>query len=261
MGVDNCQSNYTLPQAYNLGKLEARGGILVFVHDDVEFLNKDWLKLVRHELEDDSVGAIGSAGGTKFFNAPSTWWFALGNNQPLRNMKEGPSKNPETFRDSVISQDVFCLDGFILICRADDLTSFQWSDKIGHWHGYDLDLSLHMKFKQEKRNIISPKIFVRHGSKGTVNEDWALAMIAVWKKYESDLSGCTNLLHSYLALIQFINWTHDFKNVGVSLKETLKRTDLRWIRQIVIGCYSQSPAIKKVSFFTLKVCQIILQKM
>ena len=57
------------------------------------------------------------------------------------------------------------------------LLLFQWSDKIGNWHGYDLDLSLHMKFKQEKRNIISPKIFVRHGSKGTVNEDWALSMI------------------------------------------------------------------------------------
>ena len=47
VGIDNRLNAHTLPEAYNKGKDQSNGEILVFVHDDVEFLNKEWVE--EHE--------------------------------------------------------------------------------------------------------------------------------------------------------------------------------------------------------------------
>lgn len=258
IGVDNRLNEYSLPEAYNTGRQESQGAILVFVHDDVEFLHKDWLSGLREMLRDNSIGIVGSAGGAEFFDAPATWWFRIGRNIPLRNMQEQAQGKIYDYHDCDEPQEVFCLDGFILMCRRSTIDAFHWSNSIGKWHGYDLDVCLFAKCLASKRNVLYPDVFARHKSLGTLDANWAHAMINVWNKYRTELIEVNHRSSSILARIQFINWTHQYPSVGIALKKSFAdRQEWLW-HFISLMTYSRTETVKLLSFRFLSIWQRIL---
>jgi len=71
---DNTDSKLPITKTYNLSALKARYDNLVFVHEDVEFLNYGWDKNIIRILQDLRVGIVGIAGSTYLPSVPSGWY-------------------------------------------------------------------------------------------------------------------------------------------------------------------------------------------
>ena len=250
IGINNTSNSYTLPDAYNQGRDKAQGEILFFVHDDVSILIENWdalLKSVFEKLPD--CGVLGFAGGTSAFSAPSTWWTKAGNNKIYRNMVR-PAENGgfKVHQDTHVEVEVIGLDGFALAVRRELVQDFDWSNSIGKWHGYDLDLCYHMYFKKKRKNYVIPHVMVRHSSLGTINRDWGKSMIQIWLKYYEQLEAQSSKIDNLEGLTIFINCTHqDFRFIDFKRAAVLAKLDSLLILLTRL-CYSRTHLIKKVGF-------------
>ena len=70
--IDNLDNQYNISQAYNKGTREAKFGYLIFVHEDVEFLTKNWGNALMDIIKNKNVGAVGIA-GSNYLNERGIW--------------------------------------------------------------------------------------------------------------------------------------------------------------------------------------------
>jgi len=72
--IDNSDGRYGLAAAYNEGVRRAKGQVLVFVHDDVYFLEKGWGRRLEERFAGDhGIGLIGVAGAQVLLRHHSGW--------------------------------------------------------------------------------------------------------------------------------------------------------------------------------------------
>lgn len=74
--IDNSANKYSIFSAYNEGVRRAKGDILCFMHEDIEFLSKDWGKAVMAHFCNASLGVLGVVGGHCLPACPCSWWSA-----------------------------------------------------------------------------------------------------------------------------------------------------------------------------------------
>ena len=60
--IDNRGNRYNLCSAYNEGVKRAEGEILVFMHEDVFFMEGGWAQKLTEKFSEESLGLIGVAG-------------------------------------------------------------------------------------------------------------------------------------------------------------------------------------------------------
>ena len=63
----------SLTQVYNKGLSESKNNIVVFMHDDIQILTKDWGKKLLAHYKDSYYGILGVA-GTKKLTESGVWW-------------------------------------------------------------------------------------------------------------------------------------------------------------------------------------------
>ena len=217
-GINNCESKYSLPEAYNEGIQNAQGEILIFVHDDVRFLNTDWLNEASALLKSESTGVLGCAGGTLLCDAPAPWWANIESNTKGANLLQGPEHKKELQHGFKKLQQVATLDGFILITTKENCKNFRFSNQIGKWHAYDLDICLHMVLIENKVNYVLPEVFAYHDSPGNRSEEWGMALINVWEKYRQHLKSRSTSKSSALALTSFLEYDEMRKWSGIKTR-------------------------------------------
>ena len=250
VGIDNSSNRYTLPEAYNKGRYESKGRILFFLHDDVSFLLENWDLHLKSAFESlPSCGVLGFAGGAKAFSAPSTWWTKAGKNEVYRSMVRRTEKGGfKVHQDASSAVEVIGLDGFALAVKRELLEDFVWSNNIGKWHGYDLDLCYHVYFNQNRRNYVIPHVILRHLSLGSTNRDWAQSMINIWLKYYEKLEVQSSKSDNYEALSIFINWTHqDYLFADLKRVADIAKVDSLFVVLMRL-CYSRTQVLKRLGF-------------
>lgn len=250
IGVDNSKNKFTLPEALNYGKEFAQGELLFFVHDDIVLFKKGWdADLMDFFEKNTDCGVLGFAGGTKAFAAPSTWWTQALENDTfmcmVQTLRDGTEVSYLEFGDA---KEVVGLDGFALAVEREVIQGFDWSNEIGEWHGYDLDLCYHSYFIKKKKNYVMPVQMVHHLSMGTVGYEWGQSMINVWNKYHRHLVSQSNKKGDFEALRIFMNWTHKEKLRWSLLKAVARnRFSIRGVCSIFL-CFSKLLPLKKLGF-------------
>lgn len=73
LAIDNKVMRLSICAAYNRAASEARYPYLLFIHEDVEFLEKGWWAKVMPQLSKPDCGVIGFAGTVAMVDSPAGW--------------------------------------------------------------------------------------------------------------------------------------------------------------------------------------------
>lgn len=182
-------------EAYNKGAQQSKSGILLFVHEDVEFITQNWGQLLVQAFSElNNAGVIGIAGGVYKSKMVSGWSQEILLDTPLRrtNLVQVSGRNPlEEWKDHQNPFDekysqVVSLDGVFLSVKK-ELWQLHPFDETGlkGFHGYDMDFSLTLL--SSYRNYVCYNILLRHFSKGNLTVDWLKAIIKVHRKHFTKL--------------------------------------------------------------------------
>lgn len=154
--------------AYNLGAEKANYKNLLFLHEDVEFLTKNWGGNLLTHLQKPDCGVVGLAGCNYVPNVPFCWWDNF--ESTFRNIEQYSAGSK--LRDYTLhkSEEVSIIDGVFMACTKGLFDKINFNEKITDFHGYDLDFSA--KAANFSTNLVISDIQLRHFSEGKPDKIW-----------------------------------------------------------------------------------------
>lgn len=170
---------------------ESPNDIIVYIHDDIEFLKNGWGKeIVSLFTKYPKYGVIGVA-GTRCFgeDIKMNWWH---NKEASRGMVfHGNSEkswitifSPYNLKSPIT--EVVVVDGLFIACERERL-AYGFDEDLKGFHFYDIDFCLSNFLSRECKIGVTDRICIRHNSVGNINEEWKKNAVYVYKKYKNNL--------------------------------------------------------------------------
>jgi hypothetical protein len=193
--VDNSAGTYGICAAYNNGVEQARGDLLVFVHEDVFFMEPGWGNVLQTKFAaDPGLGLVGVA-GTQYLSAQNALWISAG--QPfIKGRVVHQSKDNSSYLLTVFSTDktdaaVVVVDGLFFAIPKKLFGSIRFDEEtFPGFHFYDLDIC--MQVRRTHTLMVTWDILVKHFSGGNVTAAWIENGKRFLEKYKNDLpASCT----------------------------------------------------------------------
>lgn len=161
----------SLTQAYNKGLSESKNDIVVFMHDDIYILSKDWArKLIKHYNETDY--AILGVAGTKKLDETGVWWnerqSMYGCVSHTDGFKSWTSEYSYNFGNRI--KDAVVVDGVFFSCNKKRIKK-TFDESYKGFHFYDISFCFD-NFKEDVKIGIHFDISIKHKSVGDVNDAW-----------------------------------------------------------------------------------------
>jgi hypothetical protein len=173
-----------LSEIYNtmLKEDKTENDIIVFIHDDIEFLRKGWGgEILRLFNENEDYGIIGIAGSAQF-DANATWWQYEKKFGQVLHRHEGKSWltafSPLLDKDL---QEVCVIDGLFMAVHRKRIT--KGFDETKKFDFYDVSLCLDNFLDGKTKIGVTTNIRVAHNSIGQMRPEWYTAREEVNKKY------------------------------------------------------------------------------
>ncbi len=188
--IDNQSNSDSLCSAYNEGVNRSHGDILVFVHEDVFFMEPGWgPKLTEKFQANSSIGLVGVA-GTQYLSNHHPAWLVAG--QPFtRGRVVHETEANDGYFMSVFSPDktdaeVVAVDGLLFAIRRSLFETIRFDEQtFDGFHFYDLDIC--MQIRKTHKLIVTWDILVKHLSEGTCDQTWIDAGKKFLAKYQHEL--------------------------------------------------------------------------
>jgi hypothetical protein len=179
------KNEYSLSQAYNLGAAKSKYEILCFIHEDVEFLTRDWGAIIIGLFEEiENLGVIGLSGAKVKSHLPTGWSTQLSEYDVwnLVNYRNDNYLFHTTRRGKEQFANVKVLDGMFLATKKSIWEEFRFDESLSGFHLYDLDFSLRATAKY--LGIVSYEFLIIHFSTGGFNEDWIKSTLEYHKRID-----------------------------------------------------------------------------
>lgn len=159
-------------QAYNIGAEKAKYDKLLFIHEDIKFLEKNWGEiLLAKYFSLPNLGVIGVAGSMKKYLYPTG--FMTGNKTDSF-MYVFHSKKLDEIKyennNNLIPQKIKVIDGVFMGMHKNVWEDIKFNEKIKGFHFYDMDFSLRASYKYQ--NYLVPDCPIAHYSRGGFNNKW-----------------------------------------------------------------------------------------
>lgn len=159
--------------------------ILVFMHDDIEFLRKGWgTELLRLFEENKDYGIIGVAGSAQF-DQNGAWWRYEKKYGQVLHRKDGKSWltafSPLLDKDL---QEVCVVDGLFFAVHLDRVIE-TFDQKIEGFNFYEIDFCLANYFTHKCRIGVTTNIRLAHNSIGELKPEWYTNRDYINEKYGS----------------------------------------------------------------------------
>lgn len=177
-----------LPFVYNqsIEKSKDDPAILVFVHDDVYFLDFWWIKKIRDSLENFDI--IGVVGNTRRSSNQPTWCHKDHDFNYDNGYMSGAIANGKNFPPDMLCVygpsplAVKLIDGVFIACNSETLLIKDVRfDTLFDFHYYDLDFC--RQAEQKGLTIGTVEISLMHESGGTDSIDWQTSMKRYFDKW------------------------------------------------------------------------------
>jgi len=207
--IDNRDGRFGLCAAYNEGVKLSGGEILVFVHEDVFFMEGNWGEVLEKKFADPSVGLVGVA-GTQYLFSDTPGWVAAGRpyikGHVVHELQNGDVYNLTVFDWGKNDSDVVAVDGLFFAVRKSLFDKIRFDDKtFDSFHFYDLDIC--MQIRRTHRLIVTWDILVKHQSGGSFDKNWEKYAAEFLKKYRNELpASCTDKIPDLSKRISFENF-------------------------------------------------------
>lgn len=151
---------------------ELDNDIVVFIHDDIEFLKKNWGKeIIRLFREHKDYGIIGVAGSAQFDENGAWWQYDKKYGQVLHKTDKGTwltCFSPLLDKDL---EEVCVIDGlFMAIDRKRIAKNFD--DNIEGFNMYDIDFCLNNYINGKSKIGVTTNIRIAHHSIGALSPNW-----------------------------------------------------------------------------------------
>lgn len=188
--VDNSGNQYGICAAYNEGAARSKYKLLCFAHEDLVFDTPDWGQIVARILRDNSIGALGIAGGKWLAKVPSSWWgcghkylsINLHDKNPRSSYEKCTYSNPE----GKPLVDVAAVDGLWICTRKEVWAQYPFdAESFPDFHFYDVDFcaNLHNQY----RVCVTFDVNITHFSQGNFNDSWFMNADRFYRKHAAHL--------------------------------------------------------------------------
>lgn len=157
-------------QSYNLGAKQAKFSNLLFIHEDILFVNKGWGEKLVETLQIPDCGIVGVAGGNYYSYIPATWSNKGYNSVNFIQVVSQIEQYHSNFGKKSERKKVKGIDGVLLACKKNIFDEFKFNEDIRGYHGYDLIFSLSVAKKYT--NYITNEILIKHFSSGNFSKEW-----------------------------------------------------------------------------------------
>lgn len=173
----------SLTTIYNDVLKNATNDKIILIHDDLEFLTKDWGKIVLDLFERyTEYGVIGIA-GSAYFDSEAMWWKyqnIYGQVYHTDGAKVWCSKFSNSLKDKL--KEVVVIDGlFMAIDRTKIKKDF--NESLTGFHFYDIDFCLRNYLTEETKIGVTTLIQLIHKFVGKLNNEWLLNKIKINNTY------------------------------------------------------------------------------
>ncbi len=169
-------------EAYNKGAKRSKYDYLLFLHEDVLFVNQLWGQKLIEILQKPQCGVVGVAGGDYYSYVPATWW---NTDHKFLHFIQADNMGNEHFNDRVgfpKEQSIIpakALDGVFLASTKKVCQEILFDENVPKYHGYDLVFSL--KSAEKYNNFVTDKILLKHFSSGSLSKEWFDSILKVKK--------------------------------------------------------------------------------
>ena len=174
--MDNREKNEGLCTVYNRGAAEANGRVLVFMHEDVWMLEREWdAVLLKKFRELPEMQILGVAGSAYLVDSPYALWAAAGIPYTFGKVVHLIEKSEEfflsVFNDRDGDQEAVVVDGLWFAARKTLFEKCRFDgETFTRFHFYDLDIC--MQALEFGKIFVTTDIRVLHKSEGTFKEEW-----------------------------------------------------------------------------------------
>lgn len=171
MAISN-PDGISLSWIYNKTMDECSTDIIVFVHDDIEFMKKGWGKeILRMFNENPEYGVIGVAGSAQF-DQNAAWWNYKKKFGQVLHRKDGNSWltpfSPLLEQDL---QEVVVIDGLFMAINKQRAHNCFDKELLG-FNFYDINFCL-ANYREKTCKIgVTTNIRIAHNSVGELKENW-----------------------------------------------------------------------------------------
>lgn len=183
--IYNEQNMYSIFEAYNLGVEKARGHVICFMHNDIEYLSDNWGEEVEKVLSMPNVGACAVAGANYMRRTPS--YYPIGGCYNVMNIVQSTKSEDIEWRTYTNLTEMAVFDGlwFCIKRKCFDQVRFD-SQRYDGFHFYDIDMATQLVVNNY-RIIGLPSVKIRHKSGGCTNTSWLVNSFKYAKKWEDSL--------------------------------------------------------------------------
>lgn len=173
--IDNTSNKFSsAAQALNYGTEKAKGEVLVFLHQDIEFLSDDVLEYLYDYAVRNPDVLLGAA-GVKYENTVKKPPLLSSIAQEDKNVRFNSLEKPE---------EVFILDECLMACHKECMKKVSFDEKIcDGWHLYGADLCLQAKNFAGLRVVVIP-LDILHKSHGNADGSYFKTQNLLAKKYK-----------------------------------------------------------------------------
>jgi len=189
--LDNTSNKYqSAAEALNEGGTKAHGKYLMFVHQDIKFMNDVFLKDIFHELESiKNLGVAGTAGKS------------LEDKEIITNIKHGIPPRYASRKHYTCRQEAQTLDESLLVIPREIFRLYQFNEKIcDNWHLYGVEYCLSMRKIGFDVYVIPLTLY--HKSNGvSLNWSYFITLKKVLHLYKKEYSKiCTTVYNWYTGI-------------------------------------------------------------
>lgn len=174
----------SLSSVYKQALIDSPNDIILFIHDDIEFLLKGWGKeLIRLFESNKDYGIIGVAGSAEF-DKNAMWWNY--NKKYGQVLHRNNGKSWLTSFSPLLKEDLkeVCVVDGLFIAVDKTRISKNFSGEIDGFNFYDIDFCL-SNFLDKKTKIgVTTNIRLAHNSIGKLSENWYINKEIINNKYK-----------------------------------------------------------------------------
>lgn len=174
-----------LSQIYHNMIISVPTNIVVFIHDDIEFLRNNWgQEIVKLFERHTDYGIIGVAGSSEFDEVGAWWQYSKVYGQVL--YRHGGKSWLSAFSDLLNKdlEEVCVIDGLFMAIRKDRIKN-NFDEKLPGFHMYDIDFCLSNFITKEVKIGVTTNIRLAHNSIGELDEKWYQNREIINNKYKN----------------------------------------------------------------------------
>lgn len=177
--IDNRNNKFnSAAAALNYGVEKASGDVLVFLHQDIEFISDDVLKKIYNFAMNNKNVIFGAAGVLSKAEEKS--------GAILANFYHGSDKSKYDTIDKPTK--CFTLDECLIACCKDIMAKVRFDERVcDGWHLYGADLCLSANLEKDLSVMVVP-MNIWHKSNGNADKSYMITQDRLAKKYKGKYS-------------------------------------------------------------------------